>query len=344
MWICAFNLLGAAANQCPKKKVTESLSQIFQKTPSQIFPDPPSTTAIWALDKNGRTWYANPATWGTQTGNTHLQGLWMEIKPYLRHESWGFACGRFVQISAGGGVVWGRGDDHRLFAYSNNIEQSEFEPPDNSSGISVGLYTGQLRSNSAPVPGSNPDVSIRSNSRPLRNKSIHTSSNTGKNKFHLSNSWIEVSDYLENNDTTRAIFVDISVGSNVVWAVTKTGHVVVREGVTPTCPQGTLWRPLLDRAEISRVHATAGGVVWGIKLHSALLVYRDGYAPSFPHGSRWMLGNGLIDDACNLGDGVKDTTRPPPYLPRYKVFCKYMYTYVVYSYMFILINKACKYF
>lgn len=95
--------------------------------------------------------------------------------------------------------------------------------------------------------------------------------------------------------------MDISVGGHLlpngdpdellVWAVTVTGQVHLRQGVRLSqCPEGTGWLhvPLPERCQACRIGVGPTGLVWALTWHGKALI-RLGVTRLQPSGTSWSL-------------------------------------------------------
>ena len=90
-------------------------------------------------------------------------------------------------------------------------------------------------------------------------------------------------------------FIDCSVGGGdleegelQVWAVTVGGRVVVRQGVTSSCPEGRGWLhvPTPLGREVAQLSVAPSGLVWAVTWGGGVLV-RLGVARMEPSGLSW---------------------------------------------------------
>ena len=115
-------------------------------------------------------------------------------------------------------------------------------------------------------------------------------------KYVATNSWSSVPGL--HRDTAEEPFIDISVGGGeipggkddelMVWSVTVAGRVMVRQGVTDTCPEGTGWLniPTPTGKEVSQLSVAPSGLVWAVTWQGAALV-RLGVSMIDPTGTSW---------------------------------------------------------
>ncbi|KAM3826503.1 tectonin beta-propeller repeat-containing protein 1 isoform 2-T3 [Vipera latastei] len=91
----------------------------------------------------------------------------------------------------------------------------------------------------------------------------------------------------------------VSVGVNVVWAVTKDNKVWFRRGVNSYNPCGTSWIEMI--AEMQMVDVGLNDQVWGISCEDRAIYFRQGITPSELSGKMWKA------IACNR-DGDRSQT------------------------------------
>lgn len=116
-WILSLLTAHARVDDSQKMRMNVSVSRSFE---------PPPSSAIWAIDANGAPWYCEKPSLGDAGGSRLL--IWYAVKPYLRHDSWGCALGRFIQISSAGGLTWALGEDHCLYVSNHrSFARSEDE-------------------------------------------------------------------------------------------------------------------------------------------------------------------------------------------------------------------------
>ena len=74
-----------------------------------------------------------------------------------------------------------------------------------------------------------------------------------------------------------------------VWAVTVGGRVVVRQGVTSSCPEGKGWLhvPTPVGREVAQLSVAPSGLVWAVTWGGGALV-RLGVARLEPSGLAWV--------------------------------------------------------
>ena len=110
------------------------------------------------------------------------------------------------------------------------------------------------------------------------------------------NTWSQISSI--HKDPSEDPFIDVSIGGydlpngnpeeRFVWAVTVTGRVYVRHGVTIACPEGSGWLhiPIPDKCEVSQINVGPTGLVWAVTWHGKALV-RTGVTRLDPNGVGW---------------------------------------------------------
>ena len=110
------------------------------------------------------------------------------------------------------------------------------------------------------------------------------------------NTWSQISSI--HKDPSEDPFMDVSIGGHdlpngnpeegFVWAVTVTGRVYVRQGVTIACPEGLGWLhiPIPDKCEVSQINVGPTGLVWAVTWHGKALV-RTGVTRLEPNGVGW---------------------------------------------------------
>ena len=122
--------------------------------------------------------------------------------------------------------------------------------------------------------------------------------------------WIRYRRYIANNtwsmispihkDPSEEPFMDVSIGGHdlpngnpdeiLVWAVTVTGRVYVRQGVTKLCPEGAGWLhiPVPEKCEVNQINVGPTGNVWAATWHGKALV-RTGVTRLEPNGVGWSV-------------------------------------------------------
>ena len=115
-------------------------------------------------------------------------------------------------------------------------------------------------------------------------------------KYVATNSWSAVPGI--HRDSGEEPFIDVSVGGGeipggreeelMVWSVTVAGRVMVRQGVTNTCPEGTGWLniPTPIGKEVSQLSVAPSGLVWAVTWQGSVLV-RLGVTMIDPTGISW---------------------------------------------------------
>jgi len=115
-------------------------------------------------------------------------------------------------------------------------------------------------------------------------------------KYVATNSWSAVPGL--SRDIGKEPFIDVSVGGiNIpggrddelmVWTVTMAGRVMVRQGVTNTCPEGLGWLniPTPEGKEVSQLSVAPSGLVWAVTWQGSALV-RLGVTMIDPTGTYW---------------------------------------------------------
>jgi len=115
-------------------------------------------------------------------------------------------------------------------------------------------------------------------------------------KYVATNSWSSVPGL--HRDVAEEPFIDISVGGGeipggreeelMVWSVTVAGRVMIRQGVTDTCPEGTGWLniPTPTGKEVSQLSVAPSGLVWAVTWQGSALV-RLGVSMIDPTGTSW---------------------------------------------------------
>ena len=115
-------------------------------------------------------------------------------------------------------------------------------------------------------------------------------------RYVATDSWSAVQ--AVHKDEAEEPFIDIAAGGNeipngdpsetVVWAVTVMGRVMVRQGVTASCPEGTGWLHINtpNGCEISQISSSASGLVWAVTWNGKALV-RTGVCRLDPTGTGW---------------------------------------------------------
>ncbi|XP_053327449.1 tectonin beta-propeller repeat-containing protein 1 [Spea bombifrons] len=115
----------------------------------------------------------------------------------------------------------------------------------------------------------------------------------------------------------------VSVGVNVVWAVTKNHKVWFRRGVNSHNPCGTSWIEMVG--EMSTLSVGLNDQVWGIGYEDRAVYFRQGVTPSELSGKTWKAivvptGNeksntgsasSLVSAGCFFGDEVKEHSDSP---------------------------------
>ena len=117
-------------------------------------------------------------------------------------------------------------------------------------------------------------------------------------KYIGMNTWSQISPI--HKDPSEDPFIDVSIGGyelpngnpeeGFVWAVTVTGKVYVRQGVTNTCPEGSGWLPIPipEKCEVNQISVGPTGLVWAITWHGKALV-RTGVTRLEPYGNAWLV-------------------------------------------------------
>ena len=117
-------------------------------------------------------------------------------------------------------------------------------------------------------------------------------------RYIANNSWSMVSPI--HKDPAEDPFIDVSIGGHelpngnpeelLVWAVTISGKVFVRQGVTTTCPEGSGWLPIPipEKCEVNQISVGPTGLVWAITWHGKSLV-RSGVTRLEPTGTSWCV-------------------------------------------------------
>ena len=115
-------------------------------------------------------------------------------------------------------------------------------------------------------------------------------------RYAATDSWSAVAGV--HKDQAEEPFIDIAVGGRdipngnpeetMVWTVTVMGRVMVRQGVTASCPEGTGWLHINtpDGCEISQVATSPSGLVWAVTWNGRALV-RLGVSRLDPAGTGW---------------------------------------------------------
>ena len=115
-------------------------------------------------------------------------------------------------------------------------------------------------------------------------------------KFMAINSWSAIPSI--HREQTEEPFIDVSAGGYeiaggienelMVWTVTITGRLMVRQGVTDNNPEGSGWIhiPTETGREVSQVSVAASGLVWAVTWHGTVLV-RRGVSALDPTGVSW---------------------------------------------------------
>ena len=135
-------------------------------------------------------------------------------------------------------------------------------------------------------------------------------------RYIAMNTWSQISPI--HKDPSEDPFIDVSIGGyelpngtpdeGLVWAVTVTGKVYVRQGVTSTCPEGSGWLhiPVPDKCEVNQISVGPSGLVWAVTWHGKALV-RTGVTRLEPNGAGWSIvdapdGNALTH--VGVGENV----------------------------------------
>ena len=117
-------------------------------------------------------------------------------------------------------------------------------------------------------------------------------------RYIAMNTWSQISPI--HKDPSEDPFIDVSVGGydlpngnpeeGLVWAVTVTGKVYVRQGVTNSCPEGSGWLhiPVPDKCEVNQISVGPTGLVWAVTWHGKALV-RTGITRLEPNGVGWSI-------------------------------------------------------
>ena len=118
-------------------------------------------------------------------------------------------------------------------------------------------------------------------------------------RYLATNSWSSVPGCGPGEGEEGEPFLDLSVGGQdlvggregelQVWAVTSSGRVMVRQGVTSACPQGAGWLNIptsLGNTEVSQLSVARSGLVWAVTWQGSVLV-RLGVSAREPTGSHW---------------------------------------------------------
>ena len=115
-------------------------------------------------------------------------------------------------------------------------------------------------------------------------------------RYVANSSWCQIPSLGKEMDEEP--FIDVSVGGQElaggrqgelqVWVVTVGGKVMVRHGVTDTCPEGRGWLniPTQTGREVSQVSVAPSGLVWAVTWHGSALV-RLGVSLTDPSGTSW---------------------------------------------------------
>ncbi|XP_053550692.1 tectonin beta-propeller repeat-containing protein 1 isoform X2 [Bombina bombina] len=115
----------------------------------------------------------------------------------------------------------------------------------------------------------------------------------------------------------------VSVGVNVVWAVTKDKKVWFRRGVNSHNPCGTSWIEMVG--EMSMLSVGLNDQVWGIGSDDRVVLFRQGVTPSELSGKAWKAivvpresdtsnsgsSSSLLSAGCFFGDEVKEHSDSP---------------------------------
>ncbi|XP_078521292.1 tectonin beta-propeller repeat-containing protein 1 [Lissotriton helveticus] len=115
----------------------------------------------------------------------------------------------------------------------------------------------------------------------------------------------------------------VSVGVNVVWAVTKDRKVWFRRGVNSHNPCGTSWMEMIG--EMSMVTVGLNDQVWGIGSDDRCIYFRQGVTPSELSGKTWKAivvgresdrshtasSTSLLSAGYFFGDEVKEHSESP---------------------------------
>ena len=107
-------------------------------------------------------------------------------------------------------------------------------------------------------------------------------------RYAATDSWSAVQGV--HRDQAEEPFIDIAIGGNeipngdpdeiMVWTVTVMGRVMVRQGVTSSCPEGTGWLNINTpgNCEMSQISTSASGLVWAVTWNGrAAVVQRSKY-------------------------------------------------------------------
>ena len=108
-WMLSLLTAHAEIGMCQKHHAKVAVSRAFV---------PPSPDAIWALDADGLPWYCEKPSFDDK-GSKLL--IWYALKPYLRHESWGCALGRFISVTSADGLTWALGADHSAYVSNHHM-------------------------------------------------------------------------------------------------------------------------------------------------------------------------------------------------------------------------------
>ncbi|XP_053132794.1 tectonin beta-propeller repeat-containing protein 1 [Hemicordylus capensis] len=112
----------------------------------------------------------------------------------------------------------------------------------------------------------------------------------------------------------------VSVGVNVVWAVTKDRKVWFRRGVNSHNPCGTSWIEMVG--EMMMVNVGLNDQVWGISCEDRAVYFRQGITPSELSGKTWKAvvcsrdsdrsqtgsSTSLLSAGCFFTDDIKEQT------------------------------------
>ncbi|CAH2307112.1 tectonin beta-propeller repeat-containing 1 [Pelobates cultripes] len=115
----------------------------------------------------------------------------------------------------------------------------------------------------------------------------------------------------------------VSVGVNVVWAVTKERKIWFRRGVNSHNPCGTSWIEMVG--EMAMLSVGLNDQVWGIGYEDRAVYFRQGVTPNELSGKTWKAivvpiknersnsgsASSLLSAGCFFGDEVKEQSDSP---------------------------------
>eukprot|EP00729_Bicosta_minor_P005227 gene5227-9379_t len=226
----------------------------------------PSAQAVWGLDEDGLPWYCERSSLDDTDGEILI---WYSLQPYSMDRSWGGGLGRFVDIAAGSGVVWGVGEDNQVYVYTPTL------------------------------PSSNDDTSISTTATTATTSGTSTNNTAKVGMSSEPDCWTKILPYIDNKTGQLHAFSFVTLGSGVAWACTQSGTILVRWNVHRDTPTGSHWQPLPGDDGFKRV-IVCGESVWGIT-QAGYLVTRHGFSSENPCGTHWTLSNGIILSDFNLG-------------------------------------------